>query len=68
MSLSDRDFREFLDALDHSLARFGGRPVEPGVDLDLYEELLRVREAMVRARRDCQDPNVTRDRPPASGP
>lgn len=68
MSLSDRDFKEFLDAVDRSLAQFGGRPTETGVDLDLYEELLRVREAMVRARRDCQDPNVPRDRPPASGP
>ena len=58
MSLSDREFQEFLDALDRSIARFGGRPAEPGVDLELYCELCRIRETMIRLRRDLQDPNV----------
>lgn len=58
MSLSDREFQEFLDALDRSIGQFGGRPTEPGVDMELYNELLRIRETMIRMRRDLQDPNV----------
>lgn len=66
MSLSDQEFKEFIEAIDRSIAHFGGRPAEPGVDLALYEDLRKIREAMVRARRDYQDPNVTRHIPPAS--
>jgi hypothetical protein len=64
MSLSDREFKEFLDAIDRTLAAFGGRPAEPGVDLELYYELRRIRETMIRARRDVGDSNVRRDKQP----
>lgn len=66
MSLSDREFQEFLEALEHSIASFGGQPLEPGVDRDLYDELRRIRETMIRARRDLQDPNIIH--PPEPNP
>jgi hypothetical protein len=42
------------------------RPAEPGIDLDLYNDLRRIRETMIRLRRDLQDPNVIQ--PPGSNP
>ena len=66
MSLSDQEFKDFIDAIDRSIAHFRERPSEPGPDLDLYEDLRKIREAMIRARRDYQDPNVTRPIPPTS--
>jgi hypothetical protein len=66
MSLSDREYQEFIDALDRSIAQFGMRPAEPGIDLDLYNDLRRIRETMIRLRRDLQDPNVIQ--PPGSNP
>jgi len=58
MSLSDQEFEEFLAMIDQSIAKFGGRPANPGIDLDLYNELRRIRETMIRLRRDIGDPNV----------
>ena len=68
MSLSDQEFKEFLAIIDRTISSFGGRPLEPGVDLEFYEDLLRIRETMIRAHRDCRDPNIIRDTPlpPAS--
>jgi len=50
-----------MAALDKSLAQFGERPPEPGFDLEVYEELRRVRETLIRARRDMLDKNIRRD-------
>jgi hypothetical protein len=65
MSLSEPEFQEFLAAIDRSISHFGGRPSEPGADLQLYEALQRIREAMIRARRDFRDPNIVPNVPPA---
>lgn len=58
MSLSEQEYQEFLAMIDQSIAKFGGRPPTPGVDQNLYDELRRIREAMIRLRRDLEDPNV----------
>lgn len=58
MCVNQKEFDELLSALDRSLAIFGDKPTEPGFDLAVYEELKRVRETLIRARRDMQDPNV----------
>ncbi len=47
--------------IDRSLALFADKPIEPGFDQDVYEELRRVRETLIRARRDMRDTNIKRD-------
>ncbi len=47
--------------IDRSLAIFGEKPIEPGFDFEVYEELRKVRETLIRARRDMRDKNVPRD-------
>lgn len=65
MCVNQKEFEELLSALDRSLAIFGEKPAEPGFDLAVYEELRRVRETLIRARRDLFDPNVkARPNPP----
>ena len=61
MCVNDEEFKALLAALDRSLAIFGEKPAEPGFDLEVYEELRRVRETLIRARRDMHDKNVRRD-------
>jgi hypothetical protein len=61
MCVNDQEFKDLLAAIDRSLDIFGERPVEPGFDLEVYEELRRVRETLIRARRDMHDTNIKRD-------
>ena len=61
MCVNQQEFEELLATLDRSLAIFGDKPVEPGFDLEVYEELRRVRETLIRARRDMRDKNIQRD-------
>ncbi len=61
MSVNQQEFEDLLNSLDRSLALFGERPTEPGFDLEVYQELLRVRETLIRARRDMRDKNIKRD-------
>ena len=61
MSVDDKEFKELLAAIEQSLRHFESRPVEPGFDQEIYDELRRVRESLLRARRDKLDPNVKRD-------
>jgi hypothetical protein len=58
MCVNQREYEELLSALDRSIAIFGDRPQEEGFDLTVYEELRRVRETLIRARRDQYDPNL----------
>jgi hypothetical protein len=59
--VNQEEFKILLEAIDRSLALFGEKPVEPGFDFDVYEELRRARETLVRARRDLRDRNIKRD-------
>lgn len=61
MSVNDEEFQSLLASIDRSLAIFGERPAEPGFEFELYEELRRVRETLIRARRDMRDKNIQRD-------
>jgi hypothetical protein len=61
MCVNEQEFEELIAALDRSLALFGEKPAEPGFDLEVYEELRRVRETLIRARRDMRDTNIKRD-------
>jgi hypothetical protein len=61
MCVNQKEFEDLIAALDRSLALFGERPEEPGFDLEVYEELRRVRETLIRARRDMHDTNIRRD-------
>lgn len=61
MCVNQQEFQELLTTVERSLALFGERPAEPGFDLEVYEELCRVRETLIRARRDLRDKNVRRD-------
>jgi hypothetical protein len=58
MSINDKDYQELLAAVDCALRHFEGRPAEPGFDQEVYDELRRARETLVRARRDMHDPNL----------
>ncbi len=59
--VNKQEYQELITAIDQALARFGGRPAEEGFDLEVYEELCRVRETIIRAWRDVRDSNVRRD-------
>ena len=61
MNVNQQEFQNLLASIDRSLALFGGKPTEPGFDLVVYEELRRVRETLIRARRDMRDKNIPRD-------
>lgn len=55
------NFQALMKAIEKALAQFPERPSEPGFDLEIYEKLRRVREAMIRAQRDLRDTNIPRD-------
>lgn len=61
MCVNQQEFEELLAAIDRSIAIFGEKPAEPGFDLEVYDELRRVRESLIRARRDMRDKNIKRD-------
>lgn len=61
MNVNPQEFKQLLLAIEQSLALFGHRPTEPGFDLEIYEDLRRVRETLIRARRDLRDKNIPRD-------
>lgn len=58
MNVNPTEFEALIAALDRSLALFPEKPAEPGFDREVYEELRRVRETLIRARRDMRDPNL----------
>lgn len=60
MSVNNRDFRDLLMATERALRHFESRPPEAGFDREVYDELRRVREMLVRGRRDLHDPNLKR--------
>jgi hypothetical protein len=69
MNVNQQEFQDLLASIDRSLSLFGGKPTEPGFDLVVYEELRRVRETLIRARRDMRDKNIPRDsRSPLGSP
>jgi len=61
ISVTLKEYQELIAIIDRALSRFGGRPPEETFDLEVYDELRRAREAIVRAGRDLRDPNVRRD-------
>lgn len=61
MSVTQQEYQELLSGVNKALARFGGKPAEEGFDLEIYQELWRVRETIIRAQRDLRDKNVPRD-------
>ncbi len=61
MCVNQQEFQESLDAIDRSLALFSEKPMEPGFDQEIHEELRRVRETLIGARRDRYDKNIPRD-------
>lgn len=61
MIVNQQEFRDLLAAIDKSLAHFGDTRPDSGFDLEVYEELRRVRETLIRAHRDLHDKNIPRD-------
>jgi hypothetical protein len=61
MSVTQPKYQEVIATLDKALARFQGPPLEEGFDLEIYEELRRIREILIRAERDLRDKNVPSD-------
>jgi hypothetical protein len=61
VNVNQQEFQELLAAIEKSLAIFRERPPEGGFDLEVYDELRRAREILIRAHRDLRDPNVPRD-------
>jgi hypothetical protein len=59
--MKQSEYQALLGAIDKALAQFEAKPTEPGFDLEIYDELRRVREAVVRASRDLRDTNIRRD-------
>ncbi len=68
MNVNQQEFQNLLAAIDQSLGVFGTKPTE-GFDQLVYDELRRVRETLIRARRDMRDKNIPRDsRSPLESP
>ncbi|HWA25130.1 MAG TPA: hypothetical protein VG734_05595 [Lacunisphaera sp.] len=68
MSLHDDEYVKLVTAIEKALGHFDGRPIEPGFDQDTYDDLRRVREMLLRGRRDSRDPNLKHDSQFPSGP
>jgi hypothetical protein len=66
MSVNPSEFKALLAAIDETLRHFPARPTEAGFDQEVYDELRRVRETLLRGGRDQHDPNLKQDQPPAS--
>jgi hypothetical protein len=67
MSVDESEFKDLRVAVEKALGHFETRPAEPGFDQDVYDELRRVRETLLRGRRDLSDPNLKHDSPSPSG-
>lgn len=61
MNVAQSKYQELIATIDKALDRFQGKPAEKGFDLEIYDELRRVRETLIRAQRDLRDKNATRD-------
>lgn len=58
MSVNEAQFTALLTSIEQALRHFETRPAEPGFDQEVYDELRRVRETLLRGRRDARDPNL----------
>ena len=58
--MKDQDYRTILNAIDESLRLMGDEPVDPGCEHEIYRELRKIRETLIRAQRDSRDKNVQR--------
>ncbi len=65
MSINEDEYRNLLVAIDRALWHFEVRPVEAGFDQEVYDELRRVRETLLRGHRDHHDPSLKRDDSPS---
>lgn len=61
ISVTQQEYKQLLGALDLALSQFGCKPTEEGFELEVYEELRKVRETVIRAHRDLRDRNIPRD-------
>jgi hypothetical protein len=59
--VNEQEYQALLSAIDRALGQFQEPPEEPGFDRDIYEELRRVRETIIRSHRDRRDPGIRRD-------
>jgi hypothetical protein len=67
MSINEKEFKVLFEAVERALRNFEAPPAEPGFDREIYEELRRVRETLLRAHRDQQDPKVKQGSPSPFG-
>jgi hypothetical protein len=58
--MKDHDYRTILNAIDESLRLMGDEPIEAGYEHEIYQELRKIRETLIRAQRDTRDKNVQR--------
>jgi hypothetical protein len=56
--VEETEYREVLESLDRALTQFADKPVDAGFDLNLYEEIRRARETLIRAQRDWRAKNA----------
>lgn len=54
-------YQQLMAIIDRALSQFDGKPPEEGFDMEIYNELRKVRETIVRVQRDLRDKNITRD-------
>lgn len=58
--MKDQDYRTILNAIDESLRLMGDEPADAGYELEIYQELRKIRETLIRAQRDSRDKNAQR--------
>jgi hypothetical protein len=68
MSINEKEFQDLFEAVERALQHFTPPPAEPGFDREVYEELRRVREMLLRGQRDQRDPKIKRGSPSPFGP
>jgi len=50
--MNDKDYRAIRESIDAALQIMGDEPPNHGSELRIYKQLLKLRESVIRARRD----------------
>ncbi|HWA09680.1 MAG TPA: hypothetical protein VG838_09540 [Opitutaceae bacterium] len=58
--MKTEDYRTILNSIEQTLRLIGDEPPEKEADLEIYNELRKIRETLIRAQRDSLDKNLKR--------
>jgi hypothetical protein len=64
--MKERDYRAIRKSIDAALQVIGEKPPGHGIELRIYKDLMKLREAVIRAQREGSED--TRGRPDSRSP